>query len=88
MAGASSASKTDDLNTAPAANPVVVDIGKQKRKQIKQLRQGKGKLLDEINSSIQELRTVGNISATAQPVIVIVREKRRRVMRGGLRGLF
>ena len=71
-----------------AQSPVVLDIGKQKKKQIKLLREGKGKLLSEINASIQELRTVGSISATAQPIIVIIREKRRKVMKTGLGRLF
>ena len=63
-----------------AANPIILDFGKQKRKQIKQLREGKGRLLDEVNTSLKELRAAGNLSASAQPVIVLIREKPRKMM--------
>ena len=67
--------------TNPA--PVVIDLGKQRRKRIKELRRGEGKLMDEINASIEELRTAGALGADVQPVVVVVRQKRRK-MRGGL----
>ena len=57
---------------------IVLDLGKQRRKRIKQLRQGAGKLMDEINASIEELRIAGTIGPTSQAVVVVVREKRRR----------
>lgn len=58
--------------------PVVLDLGKRRRKQVKQLRRGEGKLLDDINGAVEELRTAGTLSAVSQPVIVVVREKRRK----------
>jgi len=61
----------------------VIDLGKQRRKRIKELRRGEGKLMDEINASIEELRTAGALGADVQPVVVVVRQKRRK-MRGGL----
>lgn len=63
---------------APAAerpSPVILDLGKKKRKAVKQLLDGKGKLLNQAMDSIEELQRVGTISESAQPVIVIVREK-------------
>jgi hypothetical protein len=57
---------------------VVLDLGKRRRKQVKQLRRGEGKLLDDINGAVEELRTAGTLSAVGQPVIVVVREKRRK----------
>jgi len=71
-----SAPKTD------ASAPFVVDLGKHRRKAIKQLRRGEGPLMDEIRGCIDELRASGTISASATPVVVIVRQKRRR--RSGL----
>ena len=64
------------------ADPLIVDLGKHKRKRIKQLRQGRGRLLEEIKSSIEELRTTGNVAAGAQPIVIVVREKRRRMGAG------
>jgi len=62
---------------AAHGDPVVVDLGRKKKKQIKQLRQGQGKLMAEVNSCVQELKDSGTISASAQPVIVIVRERQK-----------
>jgi len=42
--------------------------------------------MDEINASIEELRTAGALSADVQPVVVVVRQKRRKA-RSGLPGL-
>jgi hypothetical protein len=55
--------------------PIILDLGKKKRKSVKQLRNGKGKLLAEALDSIEELQRVGTIPKSAQPVILIVRER-------------
>lgn len=60
------------------AEPVVLDFGKQRRKQIKRLRRGDGKLMDDINGAIAELRTAGTIGATSQAVVIVVRQKPRK----------
>jgi Family of unknown function (DUF6200) len=60
-----------------SAGVVVVDLGRHKRKEIKRLRQGTGKLMDDVRDTIAELRANGTISGTAEPVVLIVREKRR-----------
>ena len=74
-------------STDKAADPIVIDIGKQRRKRVKQLRKGGGKLMDEVHAAIGELRRSGSISSSAQPVIVIVRE-RERPMRGFMPSMF
>jgi hypothetical protein len=68
-----------------SATPVVLDLGKQRRGRIRELRRGEGKLMDEINASIEELRTAGALSPEAQPVVVVVRQRRRKSR--GLPGL-
>jgi hypothetical protein len=73
---------TTPVNSAP---PVVLDLGKQRRKRVKQLRRGEGRLMDEVNASLEELRTAGAIAADAQAVVIIVREKPRKMR--GLTGL-
>jgi hypothetical protein len=70
-------------STATKHPPVVLDLGKRRRKQIRQLRRGRGKLLDDVNGAVEELRTAGTVSGDAQPVIVVVRQRSRRG-RGGL----
>jgi hypothetical protein len=83
MAATPRNSDAEVLDASPSAlttvnAPVVLDLGKRRRKQVKQLRRGEGKLLDDINGAVEELRTAGTLSAVGQPVIVIVREKRRK----------
>jgi|RhiMethySRZTD1v2_1073278.scaffolds.fasta_scaffold1359405_1 hypothetical protein len=61
-----------------AAGAVVVDLGKKRRKQIKQLREGRGKLMDQVNQLVSELRAAGSISAGTQPLVVVVQQRRKR----------
>jgi hypothetical protein len=67
-----------DASGVDAKGPIVIDLGKQRRKRTKDLRRGRGRLMDEVNLCLEELKTAGTISGSAQPVIVVVREKRRR----------
>ncbi len=62
----------------PVGQPVIVDLGKHARKDIKQLREGRGKLIDEITNCVAELKQAGTVAADAQTVVVIVRQKRRK----------
>lgn len=72
---------TTDPAPKPAAQaaqdstPLILDLGQQKPKAVKQLRKGRGKLLDDVLSTVEELKTIGTISQTAQPVIVLVEKK-------------
>lgn len=59
------------------ASPLVVDLGKHKRKRIKDLRRGRGKLMDEVSDVLIQLRSEGVVAGSTQPVVVVVREKRR-----------
>jgi hypothetical protein len=61
--------------TETAPSPIILDMGSRNKKQIKKLRKGTGKLIDEVNGCIEELKASGTISASAQPVVLIVREK-------------
>jgi hypothetical protein len=80
---------TEKANPSPATEtrtmvpsgptPVVVDLGTHRRKQIKQLRRGEGKLLGEVSGAVEELRASGTIGADAQAVVFVVRQRRRRL---------
>lgn len=86
MAQSTAAGRSDaQSRPATAAPPVVLDLGKQRRKRIRELRRGEGRLMDEVNASIEELRTAGALGADAQPVVVVVRQRRRKTR--GLPGL-
>lgn len=74
------------VTLAESPLPVVIDLGKQRRKRIKDLSKGKpGKLMEEVQDAIAALRSEGAIAELAQPIIIIVKERRRRG--GSLLGL-
>ena len=67
--------------TQPSAPPamVVVDLGKrQRRKRIKRLRKGRGKLMNKVTDLVADLRSEEAIDANAQVVVIVVRQKNRK----------
>lgn len=74
-----STTQTKSSTTAAkeAPPPVVIDLGKYKRKRVRRLRKGKGRLMDRALDAVDDLRDAGQIAEDAQPVIVVVRQKRR-----------
>ena len=77
----------DGHHTAPEVTaPIIVSLGKKKRKTIKRLKRGKGPAMDEVMDVIDQVQA--NLGAQADgkilvPVVVIYRQKQRR-----LRGWF
>lgn len=72
-------------SSADGSSFIVVDLGKkQSSKQIKKLRKGNGKLTEKLKDLLDELRDQGTISADARPVVVVVREKKKRATAFGL----
>jgi uncharacterized protein DUF6200 len=69
---------TDTPKKTDALAPIVVDLGKHRRKAIRQLRRGEGPLMDDVRGCVEELRSAGSISATAQPIVIVVRQRRRK----------
>jgi len=64
-----------------APTPIVVDLGKVKRKSIKELKRGTGPLLDELQQVVASTReSLGPDAAGKElvPLIVLYRPKRRR----------
>jgi hypothetical protein len=57
------------------APTIVLDVGKQKKKRVKELRRGTGPLMVDVAVSLDELRRDGKLSDDAQTVIVVVRQK-------------
>lgn len=64
-----------DGNGTSERLPMIVDLGKHRKKRIKDLRKGGGKLMEDIHDALAELRAADAISGEVQPVVVIVREK-------------
>ena len=65
-------------STSGANATIVVDFGKHGRKRVKQLREGRGPLMAEVARCVEELQTAGTIATTAQPVVLILRQKPRK----------
>jgi len=63
---------SDANKETPETGTIVLDMGKQKPGRVKKLRKGKGRLMDDVHSAIEELQQAGAISANVQPVVVIV----------------
>jgi hypothetical protein len=68
----------DDGKVTMNGEMLLVDLGKKSRKQVRKLRKGTGKLVDEVKQCVDELRTTGSASGSSQPIVIIVREKRSR----------
>ena len=56
---------------------LIIDLGKQKKKRIKSLRKGKGKLAGRLQEILAEFKENGTLTAETQPVLII-REKKRK----------
>lgn len=68
--------------TGNGQGPVIVDLGKKKKKAIKRLRRGEGSLMTRVNELLAQLRSAGTVSSSAQPVIVLVKQRSRRRLLG------
>ena len=68
----------EDNNGSATDSPIIIDIGKKKKTDIKRLRKGKGKLMSDVDNCIQELREAGEITSSVRPVVVVVTQKQTR----------
>lgn len=67
--------------------PVILELGKASRKNVKELREGRGKLLDDVHDALQEV--VSSLGEKAEgkqlvPVVLLYRKKAKKRRRGGL----
>lgn len=68
---------------AETAEPrtVVVDLGKKKRKDVKKLRKGEGRLMERIGELVEQMKAEGQLTAGAETVVVVVERKKKNTMR-------
>ncbi len=67
--------------TAGTVGPIVVDLGKTKRKAIKSLKRGRGKLMAEVDEVVATV--AANLGAEAQgkelvPVVIVYRQRDKK----------
>lgn len=61
--------------------PVIVDLGKRKRKAIKDLKNGHGYLMDEVDHAVNRARSglpEAEQNKPVVPVVILYRKKRKR----------
>jgi hypothetical protein len=64
----------------PVRAPVMIDLGKHRRKDIKALRSGKReKLFESVEQAVAALKSDGALEANTQTVIVLVRERSKKM---------
>ena len=73
--------QTPAQTPAEMAQPIIVDLGKQKSKNLKDLKKGQGKLWEDLLSVVEEVKEMlgeeGN-NKVVIPVVVIYQEKPKR----------
>ena len=69
--------------------PIVIDLGKKKKKQLRDLKRGQGKLVDEVSEVLERVRADMGAKADAGhlvPVVMIYRKKQKSRRRSGFFG--
>lgn len=62
----------------PQNSMIVVDLGKKyKKKHIRRLRKGRGRLMDKVEQLVEDLRESGGMDEQSKPVVIVVRQKRK-----------
>lgn len=64
-----------DAGTSVVGVVCVLDLGEQKRKRIKRLRRGEGKLMVKVEDAIADLQNQGVLGKQVQTVVVVIREE-------------
>jgi len=83
-----SGGKVEDVMTEENVNtftemtqPVIIDLGRQKSRALKNLKKGEGKLWEEVLDVIEEVKDMMGTDADGKvlvPIILLYREKSRR----------
>jgi hypothetical protein len=65
-------------NPGSSLDPVIIKLGKRKRKDIRKLAKGKGRLFSRVLETHARMRTEGGEEHELGPVVVLVKEKKRK----------
>jgi hypothetical protein len=79
------------MDTTDSTVPIVIDAGKVRRKRIKDLKRGQGKLVAEVADAVEQVRRgLGDEALNKQfvPVVLVYRRRgsKRRALDGGCGG--
>ena len=75
---------SEPLHATTPINPVVVDLGKTKKKDLRALKRGEGKLMEDVHRVIEEIRSSSSALAGKElvPVIILYRKAPKRKVAG------
>jgi rRNA processing protein Krr1/Pno1 len=65
--------------------PIVIDLGKVRRKRVKDLKRGRGRLMGDVHQALNQVReTMGDSIEGKElvPIVLIYRRRRKRRRRG------
>ena len=77
--------------SAAPAPPIIIDLGKVKKKKVRQLKEGRGELTLEVQQVLADTRAnLGTDGGSKElvPVILVYQRKRGRKRKGGGGGIF
>lgn len=60
------------------AGILLIDLGSKKRRDVKRLGNGRGKLMDRVTTVVDDMRYNGEIGGDSEVVVVVVKEKRKK----------
>ncbi|MEH1781701.1 MAG: hypothetical protein V7L26_21845 [Nostoc sp.] len=69
-------SETSKSKKSKKENTIILEFGRQKKKRIRDLREGRGQMFRKVIKAISELQKAGEVGDSVQPVIVIIKEKK------------
>lgn len=61
--------------------PIILDLGKKKRRALKDLKRGRGRLMDEVEQSLDEVRIGLGEEVKGKQIVPIVLVYKRKVKR-------
>ncbi|MGD1913747.1 MAG: hypothetical protein ACFB2X_23805 [Rivularia sp. (in: cyanobacteria)] len=64
--------------TTQQANTIILEFSSASSDDIKDLRKGEGKVFRRIGQVIEQLKESGEVGENAQPIVVIVKEKKSK----------
>jgi hypothetical protein len=70
--------------------PVIIDLGSRKKKAIKRLKRGRGKLMGEVGLALEQVRagwTDGDQNQNSTPVVILYKQKKKKNKKKGMGSL-
>jgi hypothetical protein len=75
---ADTVNSANGTSSADETEMVFLDLGSKKKKDIKRLRKGRGKLMTRIQDTVEQLKANKEIADSSPVVVVVVKQKKSR----------